>query len=159
MKYYEFEYDNVWQKILWSVEIISIGLYCPIITLFAVVLFNELLPEAISITLILLSIPCAIILSIFNFKRPRGVFVFDDYIEIVGYYLLSKKIKFDDIYDLRKCEKRSYYYYTIASRGNGGGRRNCLVIGSNLSHYYIKVKNQDELINDIISKTNKDLLE
>lgn len=159
MKYYEFEYDNVWQKILWGAEVILVGVYCPIIALFSVVLFNNLLSEAISIALILLSIPCGIILSIFNFKRPRGVFVFDDYIEIVGHYLLSKKIKFDDIYNLRECEKISYYYYTIYSRGNGGGRRNCLAIGTNLTHYYVKTKNQDELINAILSKTNKDLLE
>ena len=152
MEYYEFEYDNLWQKILWGVEIISVGSLLPLLT----VSFIKFLSTAVCIALFILSILGGIALSICNMKKLRGVFVFDDCIEIVGYYLKSKEIKYEDINDLRICEKYSYYYYTVFGMSNGGGRRNCLIIDAGLSHYHIKVKNQEELIKNIISKCDKE---
>lgn len=156
MKYYEFEYDNIWQKVLWGLEMICIGALFPFAAIVIILLIPETLPTEISFILIILSILAGIISGICNLKKLKGVFVLDDHIEIAGYYLINKKIEFDDIYDLHRCEYLSYSRYVRGTGiGDGGGRKNCLIIDDHIGPKHVKVKNQDKLIEDIISKCDK----
>jgi len=153
MKYYKFEYDNTAQKIMWNFNSICLGFLCPVIMSLIVLIFP--IPDVLIFILLVLSIIAGLILAIRNFKKLRGVFVFKDYLEVVGQYAVSRKIYFENIiniytYDKLPISDNSYLML------RGGGRTNCLVIESSSAMAYVKVENQEELIEDIIAGCGKD---
>lgn len=160
MKHYELEYDNLGQKILWGFEMSAPSLTCPfvcILLLFIIFSPSEISATAVSIILVVLSFVVGVGLSIYNFCKLKGVFVFDDYIEIVSHHIINKKINFEDIYKLEKCEKYDYFYYIKSCfwDPSAGGRRNCILIRTPKTVFCIKVKNQQELLKTLEERSNK----
>lgn len=160
MKHYELEYDNKWQKLLWGLEMAIPCICCPIICIFLLFIILSLSddsPTAVSIILIALSFVAGVALSIYNFCKLKGVFVFDDYIEIVIHHIINRKINFKDIYKLERCEKYYYFYYVESYFWNpsAGGRRNCIIVRTLNTVACIKVKNQQELLKTLRERSNK----
>lgn len=159
MKHYELEYDNLGQKILLGFEMLTPCLACPfifILLLFIIFYLFDISAIAISIILLALSFAVGVALSIFNFRKLKGVFVFDDYIEIVSHHIINKRINFEDIYKLEKCEKYDYFYYIKSCfwDPSAGGRRNCILIRTPKTVVCIKVKNQQELLKILEERSN-----
>ena len=160
MKHYELEYDSLGQKILCGFEMLTPCLACPfifILPLFIIFSLFDISATAISIILLTLSFAVGVALSIFNFRKLKGVFVFDDYIEIVSHHIINKRINFEDIYKLEKCEKYDYFYYIKSCfwDPSAGGRRNCILIRTPKTVVCIKVKNQQELLKILEERSNK----
>ena len=159
MKHYELKYDNLGQKILWTLEMVSPCLTCPFICIllwFIIFSLFDISATAISIIIVILSFAVGIALSIYNLRKHKGVFVFYDYFEIVSHHIINKRINFEDIYKLEKCEKYDYFYYVKNCfwSPSAGGRRNCILIETPKTVVCIKVRNQQELAKILEERSN-----
>ncbi len=159
MKYFELKYDNRWQKALWITDMITPVLSCPFVCFLLLYLLSSILEVFLEVTFFVLffvSFLVGVALSLYNLFKLQGVFVFDDYIEIVSLHLINKKIFFDEICKLEHCEKYYYNWYVNSNfyAPSAGGRRNCIIITTDKTRTILKVENQQEFVRILEERCN-----
>lgn len=152
MKHYSFEYDNKGQVVLWMLESVCttfvVSILFSAISFFIVNLFNSKLSIIVAlIILVLLNIG----INAYSIFKLKGVFIFDDHIEIISYHFIKKIIYIGDIYNIELCEKYPYRLYisSYAFDPSVGGRRNCIVVRTAKTTMCLKTNNQDELLESL----------
>lgn len=155
MKYYEFDYKNKLQKALWnSSNIFGIGILYTYLGFGITVQFNKFLSTTTA-GIIMLAASCVIglVITIYNFCKMKGVFLFDDYIEISSVYTKKTIIPISEITDIKEIEKYRYRQYHIDFKG--GSRTDIIQIDfKNIGRATFKIKNQDEFLEELHKKIN-----
>lgn len=167
MKYFELEYDNTCQKVLAVItELLPSIILTLTVIIVSLLLYKIKFPlGVIGIAIIVVSIIIGVALFIHKSNRLKGVFVFDDYIEIVSIDFFSRKIYFDDIYKINYIRKYNKfvrlawpYTRTTIMEINAGGNKKCLeIVTDKFLVAHIKVKNQLELMRILYEKTGKSI--
>lgn len=149
MKYYEFEYKNKFQKIMWNSNALGSGLMWTMIGFFLTVNLSKFFSTSANIILLIVSCFVGLVISIYNSCKIKGVFLFDKYIEVSSVYTKKTIIPIDEITEIREIEK-----YGIVGRYNidfrGGGRTDVVQIYfKNIGMVTFKIKNQDEFLAEL----------
>lgn len=166
MKYFELEYDNTCQKVLAVIAALIQDFMLPMIIVIILIWLNKngFTLGIIGITVMIVCVIVGIISFIRTLSKLKGVFVFDDYIEIVSIDFFSRKIYFDDIYKLNYVRKYRKFIFlagpgiktSLLSQISAGGNKKCLeIVTDKFLVAHIKVKNQLELMRILYEKTGK----
>lgn len=149
MKYYEFEYKNKLQKFLWNLNTFATGMIYTMIGFAFTISFNNLFSTYAGTFLFIASFLVGLVISIYNSCKMKGVFLFDDHIEISSIYTKKVIIPIDEITDIQEIEK-----YGIVGKWDtmfkGGDRVDVLKICfKNIGMVAFKIKNQDEFLEEV----------
>lgn len=154
MKYYEFDYKSKLQKALWNSNIFGIGM---LYTYFGVVISincNKFLSTTTG-GIIMFAASCVVglVITIYNFCKMKGVFLFDDYIEISSVYTKKTIIPISEITDIKEIEK--YPTRRVKIDFKGGDRTDIIQIDfKNIGTATFRIKNQDDFLEELHKKIN-----
>lgn len=154
MKYYEFDYKNEFQKAYWHLEIPCIGIVYSLLGF----LLSELLSDYLSVIGFIICIVtfCVIgvITTIYNSVKIKGVFLFEDYIEISSVYTKKTIIQLNEITEIIELEKHGIPRTT--SYKGGYWNNNCIRINyRNIGTVVFNIKNQDDFLEELKNKVDK----
>lgn len=149
MKYYEFEYKSKLQKFLWNLNILAIGIMYMLIGFAFTIAFNNFFSTYTGTFLLIASCFVGLVIFIYNSCKMKGVFLFDDHIEISSVYTKKTIISIDEITDIQKIEK-----YGTVGKGDtmfkGGDRIDVVKIHfKNIGIVAFKIKNQDDFLEEL----------
>lgn len=152
MIYYEFEYKNKFQKMLWNLNALFTGMLYTLMGFTIVFVFNSFLSTFISTLLLAISGLAGLVISIYNCCKKKGVCLFENCIEVSSVYTKRTMIHISEITKIKEIEK-----YGIISRGDlgfkGGDRTDVLEIYfKNIGRVAFKIKNQDEFLEELQGK-------
>lgn len=152
MIYYEFEYKNKFQKMLWNLNALFTGMLYMLIGFAIVFVFNSFLSTFISTLLLAVSSFAGLVISIYNCCKKKGVYLFKNCIEISSVYTKKTMIHISEITNIRQIEK-----YGIIGRYDlgfkGGGRTDVLEIYfKNIGRVAFKINNQNEFLEELQGK-------
>lgn len=157
MKYYEFEYKNKFQKILWNSNALGSGFIWTMIGFFLTVNFSKFFSTFANTILLIASCFVGLIIFIYNSCKIKGVFLFDKCIEVSSVYTKKTIIPINEITEIREIEK-----YGIVGRYNidfkGGGRTDVIQIYfKNIGIVTFKIKNQDEFLAELQKRMSNEI--
>lgn len=152
MKYYKFEYKNKLQKILWNLNILGSGIMYAMIGFALTLAFNNLLSTFLGTLFLFISCLVGFVISLYNFCKKKGVFLFDSCIEISSIYTKKTTILISEITKIKVIEK-----YGIVGKGDtgfkGGDRTDVFEIYfNNIGRVAFKIKNQDKFLIELTEK-------
>lgn len=158
MKYYEFEYKNKLQKILWDLNALGTGVAWIMIGFFLTFSFSKFLSTFAGTFLLVVSCIVGLVISIYNFCKIKGVYLYDKYIEVSSVYTKKTLIPIDEITEIRETEK-----YGVVGRFDidfkGGGRTDVVKIYfKNVGIATFKIKNQDDFLEELQKRMSAEIV-
>lgn len=155
MKYYEFDYKSKFQKILWNSNIIAAGILYTFAGFAITFILNNFLSTAVANVMLIISCLIGLPIIIYNSYKLKGVFLFEDHIEVSSIYTKKTIIPINEITNIIEIEKYGIVYkWDLMFRG--GDRNNVIRIDfKNVGMVAFKIKNQDEFLKELDHRVNK----
>lgn len=155
MKYYEFDYKSKLQQVLWNTNIFAVRIVYFLIGFAFTVAFNNFFSTFVSTFLLIAFCIVGLVIIIYNSCKMKGVFLFDDYIEVSSIYTKKTIIPIREITDIKKIEK-----YGLVTKGDvafkGGDRFDVVQIHfKNAGIAAFKIKNQDDFLEELKKRINE----
>jgi hypothetical protein len=111
-----------------------------------IILISDFITTGIFAALIIVFACVGLAISIYNIFKMKGVFLFDDYIEVVSSVSTKKQvIQIEEIENI--CEIEDFGIGRKTFSFKGGDRKNMVCISfKNIGMSFFKIKNQDEFL-------------